>query len=88
MVLVASLGCDESAPDAEIVERRAVGLAALARGVEREMQHAVRDLDRRERPGVDFAEHGRAQRVRLEPFSFSDHRLGAHDEPRRMRRKL
>ena len=88
MVLVAGLGRHEAAPDAEIDQRRAIGLAALARGVEGEMQHAVRDLDRRERPSVDFADHGRTQPVRLEPLAFSDHHLGAHGEPRGMRRLL
>src|SRR6202022_1680449 len=84
MMLVAGLGRDESAPDAEIHQRRAVGLATLARGVEREMQHAMRNLDCRERTSVDFAEHGRAQPMRLEPLSVPDHRLGAHGAPRRM----
>ena len=88
MVLVASLGRDEPAPNAEIDQCRAIGFAALARGVEGEVQHAVRNFDRRERPRMDFAEHRRAQPMRLEPLAFPDHRLGAHGEPRGMRRLL
>ena len=87
VVLVARLGRDEPAPAAEVDERGTVRLAALARRVEGEMQHAARNLDRREGTRVHFAEHGRAQPVRLEPLSF-DADLRAHGRTRGMRAEV
>ena len=65
-------------------ERGAIGLRRLARGVEGEMQHPARRVDRRERPCMHLAENGRAQRMRREPraVAVSDRDFNTHDYPR------
>jgi hypothetical protein len=69
MLLVGRLWADEAARGAKCRQRGAIRLAALLRGLEREMQHAARRFDRRERARMHLAEHGRAQRMRGEPLA-------------------
>ena len=80
MLLAAGFRRRQAAFDAELAERRAVGLAALGRGLEGEMQHPTRRLDRGERAGVNLAEHDRAQWMRGEPrlLGFADLQIRAH----------
>lgn len=78
VMLVAGLGRRQSAPGAEIGERRAIGFAALGRRLECELQHTARRLDRRERAGVNLAEHRCPQRVRFEPAAMAYGDLGGH----------
>ena len=83
MVLAAAFRCRQATLEAEHGERRAVGLAALGRGLEGEVQHPTRRLDRREWARVHLAEHDRAQRMRGEPrlLGFADPQIRAHACP-------
>ena len=78
----------ELAAGAEIGERRAVGLGGVAGGIEGEMQDAARRLDRRERPRMHLAQHGRAQGMRGEPRAAADGDVCGHAPSGRMRGKL
>ena len=68
-------------PGAEVCERRAVGLAALAGRIEGEMQDAARGLDRGERARMNLAEHRCAQRVRFKARAVPYGDLGGHPQP-------
>ena len=81
MMFGAGLRRRKPAIRAEPRQRRAVGFAALAGRLEGEMQHPARRLDRRERPGVDLAEHRRPQRMGFEACAFAYGDLSGHPQP-------
>lgn len=73
-------GRRETARIVECNQVGAVGLGPRAGSIETEMQNARRDLQRRERSGVKFAEDGGPERMRRQPrrLALSDQNLCTH----------